>query len=47
MKLVSDPSQAKKVLGWEATVGLDEGLRRTIDWMRQNLERFKPEIYNL
>ena len=47
MKLVSDPSRAKKVLGWEAAVGLDEGLRRTIDWMRQNLERFKPEIYNL
>jgi len=47
MKLLSDPSQAKKVLGWEASIGLDEGLRRTIDWMRQHLERYKPEIYNL
>ncbi len=29
---VSDPSRAKKLLGWEARVGLKEGLKRTIDW---------------
>lgn len=29
-----DGSKAERVLGWKAKVGLDEGLRRTIDWVR-------------
>jgi len=47
MRLLSDPSRAKKALGWEAQIALDEGLRRTIDWIGKNLDRYKPEIYNL
>ncbi len=27
-----DTSRAKKLLGWQAKVGFEEGLRRTIDW---------------
>ncbi|MFN3167577.1 MAG: GDP-L-fucose synthase family protein [Phycisphaeraceae bacterium] len=30
-----DTSRAKQLLGWEAQVGLEEGLRRTIDWFEQ------------
>jgi UDP-glucose 4-epimerase len=29
-----DPSLAKKVLGWEPTVGLSEGLRKTVEFFR-------------
>jgi len=29
-----DVSRAKKLLGWSATTGLDEGLKRTIAWYR-------------
>jgi UDP-glucose 4-epimerase len=29
-----DPSLAKKVLGWEPTVGLSEGLRKTVEYFR-------------
>jgi len=29
-----DVSRARDLLGWEAEVGLDEGLRETIDWFR-------------
>lgn len=29
---VSDPSRALERLGWAATVSLEEGLRRTVDW---------------
>ena len=29
---VSDPSRARELLGWEAKVSLEEGLRRTVDW---------------
>lgn len=47
MRLLSDPSRAKQALGWAANVNLDDGLRRTIDWMKQNVGRYKAEIYNL
>jgi len=47
MKLLSDPSRAKSLLGWEAQVSLEEGLRRTVEWIGKNLDRYKPEIYNL
>ena len=33
-----DITKAKKLLGWEPTVGLDDGLRRTIQWFRKVLE---------
>lgn len=29
-----DSSKARRLLGWEPKVGLEEGLRRTIDWYR-------------
>ena len=32
------PEKARRKLGFEARVGLDEGLRETIEWMRANME---------
>ena len=32
------PEKARQELGFEATVPLDEGLQRTIDWTRENLD---------
>jgi UDP-glucose 4-epimerase len=32
--LLSDPTKAKDLLGWSPTIGLDEGLRRTAEWLR-------------
>lgn len=46
MELVCDASRAKAVTGWTAGVSLDAGLRETIAWMRENQQRYKPEIYN-
>ncbi len=34
-----DISKAKRVLGWEPRVPLEEGLKKTIDWFRIKLER--------
>lgn len=33
-RLVSDPSLARRTLGWSATVPLEDGLRRTVEWLR-------------
>ncbi len=33
-----DITRAKKVLGWEPKIDFDEGIRRTIDYFKQNLE---------
>src|SRR6201998_2976845 len=35
--LYGDPTKAKSVLGWEAKVNLNEGLRRTVDFWRKKL----------
>jgi dTDP-glucose 4,6-dehydratase len=32
-----DITRARTLLGWEPTVDLDEGLRRTIEWFREKL----------
>jgi nucleoside-diphosphate-sugar epimerase len=46
-RLVADCSKAKRILGWEHQTGFEEGLRRTIDWMRGALSTYKPTIYNV
>ena len=38
-----DPTKIRDVLGWEPRVGLEEGLRRTIDWYREHPEARAPE----
>jgi dTDP-glucose 4,6-dehydratase len=45
MRLISSPALAKELLGWEPTVPLDEGLRRTIEWIEGSRERFRTEQY--
>jgi UDP-glucose 4-epimerase len=39
--LQSDPARARQLLGWQAATSLEDGLARTIDWIRTNPE---PEI---
>jgi NAD dependent epimerase/dehydratase len=34
MRLLSNNSHARKVLGWSPTISLQEGIKRTIDWAR-------------
>lgn len=35
MRLLADPAKARTILGWEARVTLEEGLRRTINWIEK------------
>ena len=46
-RLVADTTKAKQLLGWEPEVDLDDGLRRTIDWLTGSLTGYKPTIYNV
>lgn len=45
-RLWCDNTKAKKILGWEPKTSLDEGLRKTIDWISDNINLYKPELYN-
>ncbi len=44
-RLWCDNSRARDLLGWEPTIGLDQGLVSTIEWMKDSLHRFKPALY--
>ncbi len=46
-RLRCDYSKAKRILGWEPKVSLEEGLKRTIDWIREHIHLYKPYIYNI
>ena len=46
-RLVADTRKAQRLLGWQPAVELDEGLRRTIDWLTGSLAAYKPSIYNV
>jgi CDP-glucose 4,6-dehydratase len=37
-----DPTKIREVVGWEPSVGLEEGLRRTMDWYREHPEARAP-----
>ncbi len=44
-RLVCDASKAKRLAGWEPTISLREGLRRSIEWMRSHMSQYKPDQY--
>lgn len=46
-RLVCDSRKARTLLDWTPNTSLEEGLRRTIEWMRRHAERYKPRLYNL
>lgn len=46
-RLLCNADKAEKLCGWKATVELEEGLERTIEWMKGHLSRFKPDAYGV
>ena len=38
-----DSSKAKKELGWDPAIGLEEGIQETIDWVTNNLHELKKQ----
>jgi NAD dependent epimerase/dehydratase len=45
--LECDNRRAREILGWAPDVDLETGLKRTIDYIRSNLGRYKAGIYNV
>ena len=44
-RLLADPGAAEKIIGWRPQTSLAEGLQRTLDWIRLNSDRYRPEVY--
>ena len=47
LNLICDNSKAKSMIGWSPRYSLDEGLKETIDWVRQNKNIYKSGVYNI
>ncbi|KLO21309.1 NAD-dependent dehydratase [Marinitoga sp. 1197] len=46
-RLLSNPEKAMKLTGWKPQYTLDEGLKETIEWIKENMQYFKVDIYNV
>ena len=45
--LESDPARAQQRLGWQAKVTLEEGLARTVEWLKSSATRYKVEYLHV
>ena len=46
-RLLSNNSRARDLLGWQPTVSLRDGLSKTISWLRENQDKFRPGDYTV
>jgi dTDP-glucose 4,6-dehydratase len=46
-RLVSDNRLARELLGWQPQIGLEEGLERTIAWLRDYRLLYREGTYAL
>lgn len=44
-RLCANNALAQEVLGWQPQVSLDEGLQRTMNWIRASLHLYRPDEY--
>ena len=47
LQLICDSSKAKRLLNWEPKYSLEQGLSETIEWIKNNQDKYKTEIYNV
>jgi NAD dependent epimerase/dehydratase len=46
-RLLADASQARDVLGWSPRISLEDGLARTIEWLKPRVEGLRPGVYTV
>jgi NAD dependent epimerase/dehydratase len=47
MRLISDNTKARDICGWTPKYDLTEGLLETIEWIRKNLHKYRPDSYTI
>ena len=47
MRLISDNTKARKICDWTPKYDLTEGLLETIEWIRKNLHKYRPDSYTI
>jgi len=45
MRLISNNTIAKETCGWQPKYSLEEGLVETIEWIRKNMDMYRPDFY--
>lgn len=46
-ELVCDPARARATLGWQSRVRLEDGVRRTAEWIAEHLAEYAPQRYSV
>ena len=46
-RLLCNADKAKELTGWEPKYTLENGLKETIEWIQDNMQYYKPDIYNV
>lgn len=46
-RLLGSNEKLRRLTNWTQQYTFEEGLDLTIEWLRENINRYKPEIYNL
>lgn len=45
LRLCADIGKAQRLLGYQPAVSFEEGIRRTIEWIRDHLATYRPDVY--
>ena len=45
MRLISDNTIARDICGWQPKYTLEQGLAQTVEWIRKNIDRYRPDVY--
>lgn len=46
-RLWADNAKIKELTGWQPNYTIDQGLEATVDWIKNNMQYFKTDIYNV
>jgi dTDP-glucose 4,6-dehydratase len=46
-RLYADNSKAGLILEWHPSTGLDEGLQKTLEWIKENIGRYRADEYGI
>lgn len=46
-RLYGSNEKLQLLTGWTPSCSLENGLTKTIEWIRNNLDKYKPDIYNI